>query len=224
MRRIIVFAREPEAGKVKTRLKRHLTSRERVSLYKAFLRDALESARAVDCEERVIAYESSARPMFIKRVSKRLFSLNKQRGRDLGERMYNAFTSVKFHKADKTIIIGSDSPTLPPRIINKAFKMLDNSDVILGPSVDGGFYLIGVKRPSKSIFKDIEWSGPDVLVKTIGNSKIAGKRVGLLRPWWDIDTIDDLNRLIGYLKINRSSGVARWTRRAIKKITLKKVP
>jgi hypothetical protein len=181
-----VFAKEPEPGKVKTRLKSSCTDKELLELYRMFVMDMLDMARQVCCEKKIVAYLSKSEPRYLKSISED-FDLIKQRGRNLGERMHNAFLYSKKIKAAKTVIIGSDSPALPVKFIEKAFERLDEHDLVLGPSFDGGYYLIGMKKPCFGIFKDIQWSASSVLIETLTKAKVLRKKIALLDEWFDVD-------------------------------------
>lgn len=211
---LIVFAKEPEAGKVKTRLQGYLSRDECVQFYKALLQDTLELARAIKCFEKVLAYDSSMpEPRYLKTIAAD-FMFYKQRGSSLGEKMHNAFKFAKTRNNSKVVIIGSDSPSLPAIYVKEAFRRLDVSDVVLGPSHDGGFYLVGLKKPCASIFKGIKWSSKTVLENAIENSGIFSKKISLLKKWYDIDDYAGLARLKKDLKGNLKA--APWTRKLLK--------
>jgi rSAM/selenodomain-associated transferase 1 len=115
-----------------------------------------------------------------------------QRGADLGERMSEAF-SAAFHAGfSRVICIGSDCLELSANLITDAFKALGSSDVVLGPAVDGGYYLVGMKKLYTPVFKDKEWSTPNVLLDTLLSVKQLGLTYHLLPTLNDIDTMQDL--------------------------------
>lgn len=202
MKRIlIVFAREPQKGKVKTRLSGYLSEIGCLKLYKKLLADTLGRARKVKCGQRVLAYDSgNKKPVYLKRVAPD-FEFYKQKGRDLGERMFNAIkvysalartTIGRSRLGAYVVIIGSDSPDLPLSYINRAFTELRKNDLVLGPAYDGGYYLIGLKEPCSKIFKGVKWSSKAVFGKTLKNAKALRKKVAILPHWHDIDTPRDL--------------------------------
>lgn len=119
------------------------------------------------------------------------FNFHLQQGIDLGIRMRNAFQTI-LKTYQQAVIIGTDIPDLNNDIILKAFKSLDNNDFVIGPSNDGGYYLLGMKNLFNPVFKDIEWSTPDVLKSTIGKIEYAQKRYQLIDPVVDVDTKEDL--------------------------------
>jgi glycosyltransferase A (GT-A) superfamily protein (DUF2064 family) len=120
--------------------------------------------------------------------------LYSQKGVDLGERMCNAVKWL-FHKGyEKVSLIGADSPDLPLSNITEAFEKLDAYDMVIGPSEDGGYYLIGMNKPHEVIFEGIQWGHETVLRDSICRAKAAGVSYFLLPQWYDIDDLDGLNR------------------------------
>ena len=212
---LIVFAKEPETGRVKTRLKKHLNAKSRSDLYKAFLKDTLDIARKVYCKEKVIFYQAKQKPLYLKRTGKD-FAFYKQNGKDLGERMHNAFTYAKCRSANKIVIIGSDSPNLPVKFIKIAFCRLNEYDIVIGPSSDGGYYLIGLKEPEAALFKGVKWSTSDVLDNTLKQAKNLGRSVSLLDEWHDVDDLQGLAVLKNYLVKEKNQDIAKYTRKALK--------
>lgn len=195
IRFLIVFAKEAQRGAVKTRLRSYLSEEQCVNLYKSFLKDTVDIARKINCETRIMAYESNGKsPEFLKKISND-FKFYKQKGKNLGQRLYNAFKFAAKSGSSKTVIIGSDSPDLPKSYINKAFNKLNNSDLVLGPAYDGGYYLIGLREPCKEIFENIKWSSSSVFKQTLEKAKKARKKVAVLGLWHDIDTPQDLKYL-----------------------------
>lgn len=214
-RTLIVFAKEPVAGRVKTRLKSCFADAKLARLYKAFVEDTLVIAKETRCQRKILAFASARAPCFLRSVGNS-FELIEQRGRTLGERMHNAFVYAKENESKKTVIIGTDSPTLSSSLIEKAFKKLERHDVVLGPSFDGGYYLIGMKELCPDLFKGIRWSSCDVTRRTLQNAKRIGRRVALLDEWYDVDGREGLERLKKHLKTVRRKGFAENTRRFLK--------
>lgn len=214
-RTLIIFAKEPEAGRVKTRLKKYFSEKQLLSLYKAFLKDTLEIAKRVECEEKIIAYTSKKEPLFLKKIG-RGFKFYKQKGKDLGLRMHNAFLYAKRNGAKKMLIIGSDTPALSPAVVQQAFDKLGKYDIVIEPSIDGGYYLIALKRPSMALFKGIKWSTPSVLDATLFRGKALGKKVILLGQMFDVDDYASIKRLKANLVKKSAKGLAKYTRRFLK--------
>lgn len=191
---LIIFAKEPEIGKVKTRLSSELPQAQCLRLYRKFLRYTIELARNINCSDRIIAYDAyNKEPNYLKKIASD-FQFYRQKGNNLGERMFNAFMAVASDNV-KIIIMGSDSPGLPKSCINKAFSELSRNDLALGPTYDGGYYLIGMKKPCREIFKGIKWSSSTVFENTLKKAKRLGKKVVVLGPWYDIDRPEDLKYL-----------------------------
>jgi glycosyltransferase A (GT-A) superfamily protein (DUF2064 family) len=117
-----------------------------------------------------------------------------QQGKDLGEKMFNAILRLHKNGYEKIVLLGADSPDLPLSFIELAFSKLDSHELIISPSEDGGYYLVGMKRTIKSLFNDIIWGSGNVLRDTITKAKNKGISCFLLQYWYDIDTLDDLNR------------------------------
>jgi len=210
---LIIFAKEPEKGRVKTRLQEYLGKKLCVNLYKAFLKDTVDLTDKIACEYKILAYDSRGKsPSYLKKIASR-YIFYKQKGDGLGERMHNAFRFAKYAGASKMVIIGSDSPTLPASSIEKAFDLLARADVVLGPSLDGGYYLIGLKSPCAGLFNGIAWSSPMVFKNTIKNAQKLKKRAALLDKRYDIDDTRTLFRLKKDLSKIKNKGVARWTKK-----------
>jgi len=210
---LIIFAKEPQRGRVKTRLEGYLTKSGCVSLYKAFLKDTIELARKIKGKQKIIAFDpDSGRPEYLKKNAPG-FSLLRQKGRGLGRRMHNVFKTAKQQGAKNTVIIGSDSPNLPAGVIKRAFLELRHNDLVIGPSSDGGYYLIGLRGPCPEIFSGIKWSSHKVFDHTLKKAKRLKKKVALLESWYDVDTPESLERLI--LDLRKNSQSARCSRRIL---------
>ena len=213
---LIVFAKEPTKGRVKTRLTPYLSESQCVKLYKAFLKDTINLANSIQCAQRIMAYDcDTANPAYLKKIA-RGFLFYEQKGKNLGEKMHNAFQFAHEHNASKMVLMGSDFPTLPARFIEEAFRRLDTNDIVLGPSFDGGFYLIGLKRPHSALFNGIKWSTEGVLSHTVKNARILKQEVVKLDEWYDIDDISSLRRLQRDLRKVKNKATAKWTSKFLK--------
>lgn len=213
---LVVFAKEPRGDKVKTRLKGILSESRRLDLYRAFLKDTIAIAAGVECEMKMMAYESGGRaPHYLKTLAA-AFQFYEQKGKDLGERMHHAFAFARRKGAEETVIIGSDSPTLPADYIRDAFGHLKTADVVLGPSLDGGYYLIGLKKPCLALFKNILWSSETVFGDTLENARKSGKRIVVLDYWYDVDKPSDLIRLRQDLEERENKDGAQATKEFLK--------
>jgi len=214
---LIVFAREPQDGKVKTRLCQDLPVPSVTRLYKAFIRDVLSVALQVQCDERFIYYAGSGSSMpFLRRVNNQ-FQLKRQTGKDLGERMYRAFLYCQRKQFQRIVIIGTDCLTLTSRDIERAFAKLDDYDCVLGPSKDGGYYLIALKLPHWKIFKGVDWSTSSVLKQTLRNARQCNKKTFLLCNREDIDTVVHLKKFSQRVK---NPSVAIHTQKILQNLSL----
>ena len=200
---LIIFAREPKDGKVKTRLCKDLPIPTVTRLYKAFVKDVLHIALSVKCDKRFIYYVGNGDSIpFLRQLSQK-FILKRQMGKDLGERMHRAFVYCQKNSFDKIIIIGTDCVTLTKQDIEKAFKKLETHDCVLGPSEDGGYYLIALKLPHFHLFQGVDWSTSLVLDQTLQKARKLNKKAFLLGKREDIDTVIHLKKLSESMK-NRS--------------------
>ncbi len=193
---VAIMAKAPQAGQVKTRLCPPLTPVEASELAWAFLRDTIAQVRALDAARPAIAYApSAAGPLFRELAPD--FALVAQRGPDLGTRMTAAFEDLLAGGAGAAILVGSDTPTLPREFLAQAVRWLAAADVdlVLGPSEDGGYYLIGLRAPRPELFDGIAWSTPAVLPETMRRARALGLNTSLLPAWFDVDTGADLARL-----------------------------
>jgi rSAM/selenodomain-associated transferase 1 len=203
---LIIFAKNPVPGKVKTRIIPHITPIDAAELYKAFIADIVSNTLKLKCERIVIAYAPLNSQATFHRMCGQSINYIPQEGDDLGERMKNAF-SYTFNKGSKrTVIIGTDSPTLPMSYIRKAFSVLEEKPVTIGPTFDGGYYLIGLSEQNDDIFDGIEWSTSTVFSQTLAKIKAMNKELYLLPPWYDVDTPEDLKFLRSHIFAMKLSG------------------
>ena len=201
---LIVFAKNPVPNQVKTRLIPMITAEQAASLYTAFLKDWCTSLKTISDVELVIAYTPPDSQSEIKKLIGNEFTFIPQKGKDLGDRLTNATEWAAEKGYEKVIIVGSDSPTLPISYVTEAIKGLDTRDVIIGPSIDGGYYLIGLSidtlvKTVPSIFNGITWSTSQVLQQTIDRIQKSKVSLKLLPPWYDVDTAQDLTFLHTHL-------------------------
>lgn len=193
-RALIIFAREPAKGKVKTRLSRHLDPARVMALYRAFLQDTVKMARQVDCEQRILAY-TGGQPRYLRKIAGG-FVFWRQEGAGLGERMLAATRfSCREIPGSRPVIIGTDAPHVPAARVNHAFRALKSHDLALGPALDGGFYLIGMQRIIPGLFDRVVWSSDRVMTQTLQNAVRRKLRFKLLAGSYDIDQVQDLERL-----------------------------
>ncbi len=193
---LLIFAKRPIPGLVKTRLTGSLTREEAAELYRCMLLDTLAKTGSLVDMDSFIFYEPSADAAPYFREIAGEMAIIPQEGKDLGERMANAFEEAFARGYAKAAIIGTDSPDLPVSFITLAFEKMDDADVdvVCGPSEDGGYYLVAMKRLRGEFFRGIPWSSGEVLRESLSRAAEAGIAVSLLPPWHDVDTIEDLQR------------------------------
>ena len=189
-----VFAKFWEAGKVKTRLACDTNNQFAAEIYQAFLLSTLKRVSGL-AEAQILCVTPVERLADFALVTPPNWTITAQSDGDLGERMNSFFQQAVERQFKKTVLIGTDSPTLPVDMIQKAFEALEDVDCVIGPAVDGGYYLIGCQQQVPPIFTGIHWSSDKVLEQTIEALRGAGYSYDLLPPWFDIDTIDDLREL-----------------------------
>jgi len=199
---LVIFAKAPIPGEVKTRLCPPLTADEAATLHGSFVLDTLERTKAAVARlklplDRYLACAPSSALVFFKIMEERQgVSLVDQAGDDLGARMGQAFDTMFERGYERVVIVGTDVPTLPLDHYQQTLALLHRHDLVLGPALDGGYYLIGLTKPAPGLFEDIPWSTDRVLMLTRERADGLGLRTALLPEWGDVDTIDDLRALI----------------------------
>ncbi len=189
---LLVVAKQPSPGQTKTRLCPPLNHAQAADLYECFLQDTLDIMSCVPNVQRGIAYLSENGPGYFQNLAPDM-ALIRQTGASLGERLDNLLTQVLADQAQKAVVMDSDSPTLPPDYLAMAFDRLDAADVVLGPTEDGGYYLIGMKKPHPRLLREVQMSTPHVLRDTLALASQVS--VALLPTWYDVDNATDLERL-----------------------------
>lgn len=202
------FGKKPERGRVKTRLAAALGAEFARQAYEAMLFDILEFwAHEVPSGRLVLVYDPpDAGPWFDRFVPPRL-ALQPQVEGSLGERLRGFFEGEISDGASKVVVLGTDSPTLDPSFVLSAFLCLDSRDVVVGPSSDGGYYLLGCRGFYPELFEGIDWSTCRVLDQTASALENSGRSLAVLPPWYDVDTEDDWRMLGGHLRALRLSGL-----------------
>jgi rSAM/selenodomain-associated transferase 1 len=186
---LALMAKVPFAGTVKTRLTPPLTPEEAAILSMCFLRDMTSNLAGLSGTEGLVLYTPANAEVMLHGLLPNSPRLVPQRGETLGERLVNAAAELLEDEFDSVCLINSDSPTLPREILETAATLLaqDEDRVVLGPSQDGGYYLIGLKRPHRNLFERIAWSTAEVLAHTIERAADINLRVDLLPMWYDVD-------------------------------------
>ena len=188
---LALMAKVPFAGPVKTRLTPLLTPEEAAKLSICFLQDMTSNLAGLteDRTEGLVLHTPANAAAMLHELLPNGFRLMPQHGENLGERLVNAAAELLDSEFDSVCLINSDSPTLPNKILRTATSLLakDGDRVVLGPSQDGGYYLIGLRRPHRNLFERIPWSTADVLPQTIKRAAEMDLRVDLLPEWYDVD-------------------------------------
>ncbi len=195
---LIIFIKNPALGKVKTRIAKTAGDEKALDIYFQLLE--ITRRNAIILSENKAKNNIQAYVFYSDYInlydewSNNIFEKRLQTGEDLGTRMYCAFSEILPHHT-KVCIIGSDCPTLSVNILNMAFEHLDNHDFVVGPSTDGGYYLLGIKSsqspPPQYVFNNIEWSTESVLTKTLNRIEKYHKTVYQLPVLTDIDEEKD---------------------------------
>ena len=187
---LIIFIRNPEPGKVKTRLAAAVGDERALAIYRELL-DLTRRAALGSEAEKYLWYSH-----FVDKADgwpESDFRKMLQQGEDLGDRMAYAFeTALADH--DKAVIIGSDCPYLSPVLLDEAFELLDDSDFVIGPATDGGYYLLGMNRFAPEVFQGIEWSTDTVFRETVARIRQSGADYEVLPLLSDVDEIGDWER------------------------------
>lgn len=184
--------RIPEKGKVKTRLAKEIGENKAYEFYCLMLNEVIQRVLAIKDVDLIGFYKGD------KRHFNCGFRLFKQKGNDLGRIIENAIFKLKDIGYKRIVIIGSDSPDVPINFISNAFKFLENFDFVIGPALDGGFYLLALKDLPEGMFYEINWGTDSVLEKLIQNIVEKKKTFYLLPEWYDIDDLETLNKWIKF--------------------------
>ncbi len=187
-RLLTVFVKNPELGKVKTRLAKSIGDEAALNVYHKLLESTRNVARNVGCD--VAVYYSR----FVDTADEwdnDQFKKYTQEGADIGIRMHNAIKQGLEANYDAVCLVGGDIYDLSAEVINHAFELLETHDVALGPAEDGGYYLIGMKTPNEHIFELEQWSVPQVFENTVELIKKEGLTHATLKTLNDIDIIED---------------------------------
>jgi len=209
-----LMAKQPLPGLVKTRLAAETSAEFAARVATAFLSDSLDRLAGIGAR-RLLAFAPREAEQFFSNLVRGRFEVTAQVDGDLGQRMAAFFEGQFRNGAEKIIIIGVDSPTLPLTYIEEAFAKLEQADLVLGPATDGGYYLVGcsvgrISNPSHRlppIFEGISWSEPTVLQNTVSRLQHTEWRLGLLPSWYDVDTLNDWQMLRGHLAALWQAGI-----------------
>jgi hypothetical protein len=189
------MARVPEAGKVKTRMQPDLSPERCASLYRAFLGDAIDLSMSIEGVAHFLSFTPVEGRHVLERMVPPGVELIPQAGHDLGSVMDGLMKALFARGYSPVVLFGSDIPALQPRALDCALAMLKDCDICLGPSRDGGYYLVGAGNPVSPIFQGIPWSTPRVLELTLQKAASAGLKTAMLEELEDVDTVEELQSL-----------------------------
>jgi rSAM/selenodomain-associated transferase 1 len=190
---VLLFAKQPARGKVKTRLAREIGEARATALYEAMLHDSVERSRAVRARS-AIAYSPVGGTAFFAQLAPEATLLLQPEG-DLGARLRSAFDTAFALGFERVAALGSDAPHVPAAWIDEGFERLASSPAVIGPAEDGGYWLIGLARPEPRLFERVRWSTPSVLADTRARAAQAGLELAELQATFDVDTAEDLASL-----------------------------
>ena len=192
---LVIMAKQPAVGETKTRLCPPLTADEAAALYEAMLWDTIGLVAGLDDVSLAIAVTPPEAIGAFRCMGPPDAILLPVAGADIGDCLSQALGALLAAGHFSAIAINSDGPTLPAAYLRQAVARLDGADIVLGPSQDGGYYLIGLKQPRPELFRDIEWSTERVTAQTLDRAETLELSIALLPPWYDVDTPADLDRL-----------------------------
>jgi rSAM/selenodomain-associated transferase 1 len=215
---VAIMAKAPQPGQVKTRLCPPLSLGEAAQLYRCFLLDKIAQVNGLQGAAPVISYAPDDSKSTFKDLTPPHFMLIPQRGDDLGARLVCTFEQLFRQGYSQVIVIDSDTPTLPTAYLEQAHSLIaaHDNDVVLGPTEDGGYYLIGLRQSHHELFERMPWSTAQVFPETKRRSEQSGLTVAYTESWYDVDTPDDLTRLMASLD-HLQDGLARQTRQFLRR-------
>jgi len=202
-----IFLKRPVPGQVKSRLGAVLGYEQAAELYACFIADIIDRFESL-AEKTILAYAPAE-----ERIEEWLPEIRESTGvwpqpeGPLGERLARFFeTTLGDASVQRAVVIGTDSPTLPREYLVEAFRLLESSDCVIGPSADGGYYLLGLSSPQPRLFDGIDWSSAEVLQQTTERIFAADLTMKTLPLWYDVDESDNLRMLRGHLSALARSG------------------
>jgi uncharacterized protein len=201
---LVIFMRNPIPGKVKTRLSKALGEVEAASIYQYCVDSIIGEVSKVDINvDKYIFVDEKPGHAGNEHLSGLRFQINFQEGKDLGERLANSFRHLFGNGFNKVIIVASDTPDLNAVILEDAINKLDEYDIVIGPSDDGGYYLIGMKAFHQQLFNGILWGTEHVYRQTVKVAAGEGLTMYPLQTLIDIDTEDDLQKWRNHSRNNK---------------------
>jgi rSAM/selenodomain-associated transferase 1 len=188
---LIIIAKYPEKGKVKTRIM-VLSDDERVRIYENMLRNTVDKLCSISGSDTFIAFAPDSASEYFSQFTVKQIPLHEG---DLGDRMYAAFEEVFHQGYEKVSLVGADIPDLSAAIIMQSFEILDKTDLVFGPARDGGYYLVGMSKLIREVFQHVPWSSSKTLEKSLEQARKYGYSSGFVDTLSDVDTSEDIKRL-----------------------------
>jgi len=190
---LIIFVKYPDPGKVKTRIARELGAEKAADIYSLIAGSVIENVSGSDKYRTVFFFDPPEMENGIRqRLGRGDVTYEPQSGNTIGERMSDAFERVFSGGAEKAVLIGTDVPEITGEMVTRAFRLLEFEDAVIGPAEDGGYYLLGLKKPESLLFDDIEWGSDSVYKRTVERIEkldLSYKSLDTLR---DVDTAEDV--------------------------------
>ncbi len=221
-RRIVLLARVPRAGTVKTRLAAAIGDRAALTVYRAFLEDQIAFLASFPADHEVEwCADGDAGPDLATLVSRTRVRLSQQVAGDLGARLAAVFERESESGPSATVVIGADSPTLPSHLVEEALDQLTAvGGAVVVPADDGGYVLVGSCRPAPALFRDVPWGTALVLERTRERARAAGVDLAEIGGWYDVDDRASFGRLVEELARPTATLRAKSTARAILDLSL----
>ena len=217
---LVIMAKQPLVGRTKTRLVPFLTAEEATQIYEALLLDTIEMvlqlSSVADLAVAITPPESRA---YFEAITPPGTPIHPVVGMDIGACLEQALGWLLAQGYRKALAINSDGPSLPVTVLQQAIIALEDADLVIGPSEDGGYYLVGMKQLHHEIFESIPWSSAEVLSQTLQRASELGVRLALTQTWYDIDTPADLLRLQAELLSSKGESLA-YTRALLARLAL----
>jgi len=206
---LIIFVKAPTPGEVKTRLVPVLSAEQAASLYRCLVSDTLRAARALRDVQVVVAYAANRQFPDLTWLDEPP-ALFLQYGATLDERLEHAFRWAFQQHARSVLVIGSDAPDLSTRWLRDAFRFLRQCDVVVGPTTDGGYHLIGLRQPHPELFAQMPWSTSKLFGQTLHRVAELRLAVRCLEPIADLDTPDDLRGSLRAASLRRHTHITQF--------------
>jgi rSAM/selenodomain-associated transferase 1 len=203
---LVVMAKAPIPGTVKTRLMPLLTADQAAELARGLLLDQIEHLCAFAEADLHLAYAPSSARGLIRQLAPPRFAIFPQSEGDLGARMRHIFATLFAKRYQRIVLIGADLPPVPLEYFTAAFSCLRRNvpGAVLGPADDGGYYLIGLNQHQPALFEQINWSHDQVLAQTVAKVASLGVPIAQIPGWFDVDTVEDLQRVVLFEKSHPS--------------------